>query len=85
MKSLFCESRLAGLGRDYLAAFEATMVRVCASPSSHPLVAAPDIRKAGLGRFPFHVIFRVEPAQVMILAIAHHRRRPTYWVARAIK
>lgn len=45
----FYESRLAGFGRDHLAAFEATMVRVCASPSSHPLVAAPDIRKAGLG------------------------------------
>jgi len=81
----FYENRLPGLGQDYLAEFEAVMARICATPDFYPSVGVPDIRKAGLKRFPFHVIYRVEPAQIVILAIAHHRRRPTYWVERAGK
>ena len=81
----FYEGRLRGLGADYLVEFEAIMACVCASPESFPVVTPPAIRKAGLKRFPFDVIFRVESAQVVILAIAHHRRRPNYWIGRAIK
>lgn len=78
----FYENRLPGLGAEYLAEFEAVMSRICANPDSYPSVGKPDIRKAGFKRFPFHVIYRVEPAQIVILAIAHQRRRPAYWVGR---
>ncbi len=81
----FYESRLPGLGKSYLAEFEAVMARICAKPDFYPLVSAPDIRQAGLKRFPFHVIYRVEPVQIVILAVAHHRRRPAYWVERSGK
>lgn len=78
----FYESRLAGLGKDYLADFEATMARVCAAPMAFPVVDAAGLRKVALLRFPFHVIFRVDSAHVLVLAIAHQRRRPAYWSAR---
>lgn len=81
----FYESRLPGLGADYLAEFEAVMVRICSNPDFFPRVGASDIRKAGLKRFPFHVIYRAEPAHIVVLAVAHHRRRPAYWVGRAGK
>lgn len=32
-----------------------------------------------LRRFPFSVIFRVEQSRVLIVAVAHARRRPGYW------
>jgi plasmid stabilization system protein ParE len=32
-----------------------------------------------LRRFPFRVIYRVDDARVLILAVAHARRRPDYW------
>jgi len=35
----FYESRLAGLGADYIAEFEAAMLRVCAMPKSFPSIA----------------------------------------------
>jgi toxin ParE1/3/4 len=82
---VFYESRLPGLGADYLAEFEAVMAQICTTPTRYPLTDTPDIRKAGLKRFPFHVIYRVEPARIVVLAIAHQRRRPTYWVGRVIK
>ncbi|MBK6728786.1 MAG: type II toxin-antitoxin system RelE/ParE family toxin [Xanthomonadales bacterium] len=81
----FYEGRLHGLGADYLAEFEAIMVCVCASPDADPVVTPQAIRKARLKRFPFDVLFRVESAQVVILAIAHQRRRPNYWIGRAVK
>jgi hypothetical protein len=81
----FYESRLPGLGADYLAEFEAVMARICLAPDFYPLVGTLNIRKAGLKRFPFHAIYRAEPTQIVILAIAHHRRRPAYWVGRAAK
>lgn len=78
----FYENRLPGLGADYLAEFEAVMSRICANPDFYPRIGDTDIRKAGLKRFPFHVIYRAEPAQIVILAIAHQRRHPAYWTGR---
>lgn len=78
----FYESRLAGLGADYIVEFESTMVRVCAAPLSYQLDCPPDIRKAVLLRFPFNILYRVAGGAVQILAIAHHRRRPGYWLGR---
>lgn len=78
----FYESRLPGLGAEYLADFEALMSRICANPDLYPRIGDTDIRKARLKRFPFHVIYRVDTAHVVILAVAHQRRRPTYWVGR---
>jgi hypothetical protein len=78
----FYESRLPGLGADYLAEFEHLMVRVCNNPDTFPLMEQSQIRKASMRRFPFHVMYMVHDAQVHILAIAHQRRRPAYWVER---
>jgi plasmid stabilization system protein ParE len=41
-----------------------------------------DTRRYLLRRFPFNVIYRVEPDRIVILAIAHARRRPGYWMSR---
>lgn len=78
----FYQSRLPGLGADYLAEFDAVMARICAEPAFYPQAGTPDIRKAGLKRFPFHVIYQVAAKQIVVLAIAHQRRRPTYWMGR---
>lgn len=75
----FYESRLPGLGADYLAEFESLMTRVCATPEIYPRIGESKLHQAGFKRFPFHVIFRVDPARILILAIAHQRRRPAYW------
>ena len=82
---VFYESRLPGLGADYLNEFEAVMAHICAEPNFYPTIATPDIHKAGLKRFPFHIIYRVMPTQIIVLAVAHQRRRPAYWAGRIAK
>jgi len=36
-------------------------------------------RRYLLRRFPFSVVYRVESDRIVIVAIAHGRRRPGYW------
>jgi plasmid stabilization system protein ParE len=78
----FYESRVVGLGADYIAEFEVTLKRVCDAPKSYSLDCPPDSRKAGMQRFPFNVLYRESGGIVHVLAVAHQRRRPRYWLGR---
>lgn len=41
-------------------------------------------REAGLRRYPFSVIYRVEASgDILVLAVAHASREPGYWHSRA--
>jgi plasmid stabilization system protein ParE len=37
------------------------------------------MQRAILTRFPYSVIYAVEPDSILIIAVAHHRRLPGYW------
>lgn len=39
-------------------------------------------RRYLLRRYPFGVVYRVEALRILIVAVAHGRRRPGYWHAR---
>jgi plasmid stabilization system protein ParE len=41
-----------------------------------------DVRVRVLHRFPFSVIYSVVFDMVVVIAVAHHRRRPGYWLRR---
>lgn len=36
----------------------------------------------GLKRYPFRIVFRNEPDRLVVIAIAHAKRRPGYWRGR---
>jgi plasmid stabilization system protein ParE len=39
-------------------------------------------RRYLLRRFPFSVVYRIEATRIVIVAVAHGRRRPRYWKSR---
>ena len=78
----YYETRQAGLGASYLADFESVLERVCEAPNRYPIEREPDIRRVRLRRFPFTVLCRESEGTVQGLAVAHHRRRPSYWLTR---
>ena len=39
-------------------------------------------RSCRLKRFPYHLVYIEEPNSVLIVAVAHFRRRPGYWKRR---
>ncbi|MBI3680619.1 MAG: type II toxin-antitoxin system RelE/ParE family toxin [Acidobacteria bacterium] len=42
----------------------------------------PGIRKHVLRKFRYSLIYTMEQDRVLILALAHHSRRPAYWIGR---
>ena len=41
------------------------------------------IRKATIQRFPYVIAFEKHEQHVLVLAVAHSKRRPLYWLTRA--
>lgn len=78
----YYESRQKGLGSGYLSEFEQMLAAIGEAPHRFPLIGAGQVRRAHLRRFPITVLFRESGGDLQILAVAHKRRRPTYWVAR---
>jgi plasmid stabilization system protein ParE len=67
-----------GLGESFLVEVLRSIQLIQRHPTGwHPLT--PDIRRCRLRRFPYSVIYTVEADEVLILAVAHQHRRPSYW------
>jgi plasmid stabilization system protein ParE len=47
------------------------------------LAADLEVRRAPVGRFPYHLAYLVTDDHIRVLAVAHDRRRPGYWRSRA--
>ena len=77
-----------GLGGEFVAEVTAVLERIAATPNSFPLwpgvSATPEpIRRGVMHRFPYMVAFEAHLDHALVLAIAHGKRRPLYWLARA--
>jgi len=70
-----------GLGLAFVAEFERTANFVLANPLLGAVFRGTR-RRYILRRFPYSIIYQVAAEELRILAIAHHRRRPGYWVNR---
>ena len=71
----------AGAGMRFQAAVQATVSRA----AHHPLGGAPsfkETRSALVKGFPFSVVYRPSPHEILVVAIAPHRKRPYYWASR---
>ena len=77
----YLELPVRGLGRRFYAEVQRAEGRIRKFPKSAPEVA-PNIRKFSLRKFPFSILYSVESDGLLILPVAHHRRRPRYWVDR---
>jgi plasmid stabilization system protein ParE len=52
------------------------------SPDRFPTFDA-GLRRAVFRRFPFYVVFRANDTEIVVLAVAHGKRRPRFWHDRA--
>ncbi len=78
----YFESKRPGLGASYLSEFEGVMAQVCEAPRRYPVEKESDIRRIRMKHFPYTVYFREFTGSVQVLAVAHHRQRPGYWLGR---
>jgi ParE-like toxin of type II ParDE toxin-antitoxin system len=79
--SLFYDAASSGLGNDFLDDVQQAIDRLCEYPQAGGAVAS-NLKRLLLHRFPFSIIYSVEADVILIIAIAHHGRRPGYWQSR---
>jgi toxin ParE1/3/4 len=65
----------AGLGVEFLDAFEATLDQIKQYPEGQR-VSSPDVRHALFARFPYGVFYTIEAERIVVLAVLHSRRDP---------
>jgi toxin ParE1/3/4 len=69
------------LGLAIILEFERTLALLCREPS----LGAPwgkGRRRFPMRRFPYSIIYYVNGNDLRVIAIGHHRRRPSYWTGR---
>src|SRR5712691_7528700 len=79
--ALFYDAASSGLGNDFLDDVQQAIGRLCEYPEIGGAVAS-DLRRMLLHRFPFSIIYSIETDVILVIAIAHHGRRPGYWKSR---
>lgn len=65
--------------------FEAAVEAAVHMAARHPRGGAPSFRDTRAFRvkgFPFSLVYRVFPNEVLIVAVAPHSKKPNYWAAR---
>jgi hypothetical protein len=70
-----------GLGFDFALEVYSTIERILAYPTTWP-VLEDDVRRCLTHRFPFGVLYSVEPEGIFILSVMHLHRDPEYWKER---
>lgn len=65
----------------FVADLEANLERILEAPTRWPPYLH-GTRRLPLTRFPYVILYRDEPSRVLVIAIAHGRRKPGYWKTR---
>lgn len=71
-------ARSALAARTFADAVDKSLRRIQRNPEQFPAVDGLH-RETTLRRFPFRIVFRLTDEQVVIVALAHAKRRPEYW------
>jgi plasmid stabilization system protein ParE len=79
--SLVYESRMTGLGKSFATEVQRTIALIRQFPDAGSPLGARR-RRVLVDRFPYSVAYRRDTDSVVVIAVAHQRRRPGYWRSR---
>ena len=79
--ALFYEAATVLLGGDFLDDVQRAVDSIRNFPHAGESVDS-NLRRIQLHRFPFTLIYTVEEDSIVIVAVAHQKRRPGYWRSR---
>lgn len=77
----FYEAQAENLGLDFVSAVQGAAQRIVEYPNS----GAPfgrHLRRVLIPRFPYGLVYRVEPERLYIVVVMHLHRQPGYWRSR---
>ena len=77
------ESRRPGLGANLLDEVDRAVRQVATNATVGAALSSDQkTRRILLSRFPYQVVYRIRPSEIVVIALAHSRRRPGYWLTR---
>lgn len=77
----YYERQAPGLGADFLTKIEYALNDIASAPERWPVVHD-CIRRRLMQRFPYSLLYRIDPNEIVILAVMHQKRHPSYWLPR---
>ena len=78
---LWYSSRDARASDTFMLELDSALERIIESPNRWPRFLH-GTRRYLLRRFPYSIVYRMKPAAIEVLAVAHNRKRPGYWAHR---
>ena len=72
------EERQTGLGLDLALEVQTAIQNILAFPHAWPVMEG-EIHRCLVHRFPYGILYAIEPAEISILAVMHLHRDPDYW------
>ena len=76
------EREAPGTGEDLLLEIASTLRSIAA----HPNLGRPfdsEVRAFGVRRYPYRIVYYPTPDAILVIAVAHNKRRPGYWMRRS--
>ena len=67
-----------GLGLDFAQEVHTTLQNIAAHPLAWPILQG-EVRRCLVHRFPYGVLYSIEPDGPLVLAVMHLHRSPGYW------
>lgn len=75
------DEQIEGKGTEFLDELDRVIRRIKVYPFASTEIE-PDIRRCLFARFPYSLIYGIEEQTIVVIAVAHFRRTPRYWVDR---
>ena len=77
----YYELQAHGLGNDFLDMINLAIREIQENPARWPILRD-DTRRYPVRRFPYALLYREDPCEIIIQATMNLRRRPDYWFDR---
>ena len=74
----FYNLRHPGLGDELASEVEQALERIERNPVAFPRLSR-HVRRCRIPRFPYSVLYQVREREILVVAVMHLRRDPTYW------
>ncbi|BCR05267.1 hypothetical protein DESUT3_23360 [Desulfuromonas versatilis] len=75
------EEQAVGLGYEFLDEIDQTIRLIASFPTLQPLVGE-KVRRCLVNRFPYGIFYGLNGDAITVVAVAHLRRKPAYWIER---
>lgn len=80
--AIYYESKTRHTGWNFYEAIECQLQKIADHPLSYPRTIR-NMHRAPIPRFPYHIIFELDDDnKIHIIAVAHQKRKPGYWIKR---